>query len=143
MSLISRIHSDSADFLTKRLAAKGLPNFATSHGFILFQLAQYGTLTMSELAHRVNRDKSTLTVLIRKLSDEGFVHISDSPHDHRSRIITLTQKGHAYTDITSELSRELAATFFSGFSNQEQHHFCQFLERIHRNFAAAEITERG
>lgn len=134
MSLISRIHTSSADFLMTQLAEKGLPSFATSHGFILFQLAQSGALSMGELATRVNRDKSTLTVLVRKLQQEGFVEIIESENDKRSRIITLTEKGKTYNKATSQLSAELLSTFFKGFSKQEQKQLCDFLERIKKNF---------
>lgn len=134
MSLISRIHTSSADFLTEQLAEKGLPNFSTSHGFILFQLAQSGALSMGELASRVNRDKSTLTVLVRKLQQEGFVEITGNENDKRSRIITLTEKGRAYNDVTSKLSSDLLAKFFRGFTKQEQKQLCEFLARIKSNF---------
>jgi MarR family transcriptional regulator, organic hydroperoxide resistance regulator len=140
MSLISRIHTDTAEFLTRRLSEQGLPNFASSHGFILFQLSLCSSLTMGELAERVNRDKSTLTVLVRKLELEGFVSTSPSPDDKRSRIIMLTEKGRTYNTVTSELSAELLTTFYTGFSENEKEQLCCYLERIQQNFETNSIT---
>lgn len=134
MSLVSRVHTESVEFLTARLSEQGLPNFATSHGFILFQLAKCGALSMGELAARVNRDKSTLTVLVQKLLREDFVEMRKSENDGRSRIIALTEKGRAYNEVTARLSSELLETFFKGFSKEEKERLCEFLLRIKNNF---------
>ena len=40
ISLVSKIHSKSADFLVQKFKEKGLPDFASSHGNILFQLRE-------------------------------------------------------------------------------------------------------
>jgi MarR family transcriptional regulator, organic hydroperoxide resistance regulator len=134
MSLLSRIHSDTADFLTRRLAENGLPHFASSHGFILFQLSLQDYLPMKELSQRINRDKSTTTVLIHKLEQEGFVKSKASPEDARSKLISLTAKGRKYNEITAELSDELLKTFYKGFSGEEKEQVCNFLRRIAGNF---------
>lgn len=134
MSLVSRVHSYSADFLTAKLAEKGLPNFGTAHGFILFQLSQCEKMTLGELAEKVNRDKSTLTVLVKKLQAAELVELEENDSDKRSRFIKLTKKGKKYNDITSGLSKELLSTFFNGFNKTEQKQFCEFLERIKLNF---------
>ena len=134
MSMLSRIHSDAADFLTQRLAEKGLPNFASSHGFILFQLSLQNDITMKELAQRINRDKSTTTVLVRKLEEEGFVKSEPCPDDARSKLVSLTEKGLKYNEITAALSGELLKTFYRGFSEDEQRQVCGYLTRIAGNF---------
>ena len=82
ISLLSNIHSITADFLTERLKTKGFPDFASSHGNILFQLSVNEKMTMGELSEKINRDKSTTTVLVRKLESEGF--ITGEPECHYS-----------------------------------------------------------
>ena len=66
VSLISNIHTAASDFLEEKLKEYGLPDMVSSHGFILYRLSLAERLTMGELAQLVNRDKSTVTVLIRK-----------------------------------------------------------------------------
>ena len=83
ISLLSHIHSITADFLTRKLSERGFPEFASSHGNILFQLSVNEKMTMGELAERINRDKSTTTVLVRKLEAEGFLTGSPDPSDKR------------------------------------------------------------
>ena len=135
MSTISRIHSEIANFLTTKLKEKGLPNLASSHGFILFQLSLQKSLSMKELTKRINRDKSTTTALVRKLTDENLIEITASPHDARSRLVTLTEKGKRYNETMAEMSKELREAFYAGFSDKEQEEAAAYLSRVLGNFA--------
>ena len=134
ISLLSNIHSITADFLTERLKNKGFPDFASSHGNILFQLSVNEKMTMGELAERINRDKSTTTVLVRKLEKDGFITGEADPADKRSRIIYLTEKGKQFNKTARELSSELLGTFYKGFTEEEKEVFVQTLLRVKNNF---------
>lgn len=134
VSLVSHIHSLSADFLRSRLNQKGLPELSSSHGFILFLLSKDEELTMGEIARRINRDKSTTTVLVRKLENNGLVETFSNKKDARSKLIKLTAKGMEYNKITSELSTELIQTFYKGFSAEEKSQLLNYLQRISENF---------
>lgn len=89
---------------------------------------------MKELAARINRDKSTTTVLVRKLEQEGLVVTTPSPQDRRNKILTLTEKGTEYNALMKKLSKELVAKFYKGFSEEEIEEFGEFLKRIEDNF---------
>ena len=134
ISQVSHIHSLTADFLKKRLAQSGFDDFASSHGNILFQLGVNKSITMKELAAKINRDKSTTTVLVRKLEQEGLVSATPSPEDRRNKILTLTPKGAEYNTLIQKLSKELLAKFYKGFSEEEIEEFSGFLGRIEDNF---------
>ena len=138
ITLVSHIHSSAADFLKARLSAKGLPDFVSSHGYILFLLAKHDRMTMTELSKSINRDKSTTTVLVRKLEAAGLVTSQTSETDSRSKWILLTDKGREYNCITSGLSQELNNTFYTGFSQEEKQQLCRLLSRILHNFHPAE-----
>lgn len=134
ISQVSHIHSLTADFLKKRLAQNGFDDFASSHGNILFQLGVNGCITMKELAAKINRDKSTTTVLVRKLEAEGLVCEEPSTADRRHKLLSLTPKGAQYNTIMQELSAELLERFYKGFDEGEIAKFGEFLERIVKNF---------
>ena len=134
ISLLSHIHTITADFITEKLKERGFPDFASSHGNILFQLSVNEKMTMGDLAEKINRDKSTTTVLVRKLEAEGFITGDPDPADKRSRIIYLTAKGKEFNQTAHELSRELLGTFYKGFSEEEKEHFFQNLLKIKSNF---------
>ena len=135
ISLLSHIHSITADFLIEKLKEKGLPDFASSHGNILFQLSRFPKISMNELAEKINRDKSTTTVLVRKLEAEGFVKTFSSDSDKRTKFITLTEKGSQYNKLTKEISQSLNKTFYKGFTEQEKETFVSLLEKINKNFS--------
>lgn len=134
VSKISLIHTLTADFLSKRLKEKGFDEFASSHGNILFQLSKSGKIKMGELSEKINRDKSTTTVLVRKLKDLELIEEETDSEDKRNKLISLTEKGKEYTQITSGLSKELIERFYNGFTQEEKEQFCSFLERIENNF---------
>lgn len=134
ISLLSCIHSITADFLIEKLKERGFPDFASSHGNILFQLSVNEKMTMGDLAEKINRDKSTTTVLVRKLELEGFTSGEPDPSDKRSRIIFLTEKGKQFNSIAQELSKELLDTFYKGFTEDEKNIFLGFLLKIKKNF---------
>lgn len=134
INLLSHIHSQSADFLQKKLSQAGFENFASSHGNILFQLSRQESLKMNELAKIINRDKSTTTVLIRKLEKEGYIKTSASAEDRRIKIVSLTEKGKKYNSSTGEISTELLQCFYKGFTDEEKETFTKMLIRIAGNF---------
>lgn len=131
---VSQIHSLTQDFLKKRLAQCGFDDFASSHGYILYQLSVNDEITMKELAGKINRDKSTTTVLVRKLEQAGLVKVQVDPADKRNKLLSLTPKGNEYNQMTKHLSQELMTTFYKGFTQEEKQMFCDFLERIKANF---------
>ena len=138
INLLSHIHSQSSDFLQKKLAEKGFENFASSHGNILFQLSRTENLKMNELSKIINRDKSTTTVHVRKLEKEGLIKTSPSEEDKRIRIVSLTEKGKHYNSITKEISCQLIEKFYRGFSDEEKDSFTNLLLRIAENFKQEE-----
>ena len=134
ISLLSHIHTITADFIIEKLKERGYPDFASSHGNILFQLSVNEEMTMGELSEKINRDKSTTTVLVRKLESEGFITGKPDPADKRSRIIYLTAKGKQFNKTAMDLSKDLLETFYRGFSEEEKQTFFQALMRIKDNF---------
>ena len=120
ISLVSHIHSITADFLTEKLKQEGFQDYASSHGNILFHLSKNDKMTMGELALKINRDKSTTTVLVRKLEKDGLISTYPDVNDKRSRLIHLTEKGKQFNQVTGEISKELLETFYKDFSEDEK-----------------------
>ena len=137
ISLVSHIHSITADFLTEKLKKEGFQDYASSHGNILFQLSKNDKMTMGELSIKINRDKSTTTVLVRKLEKDGLISTYPDINDKRSRFIHLTEKGKQFNQITGEISKELLETFYKGFSDEDKIQFVEFLNKIENNFSTS------
>jgi len=130
-ALISHIHTKSAEFTNSRLPQeKGL---VSSHGFILFQLSEKEKLTMKDIASIINRDKSTTTVLIKKLIKNGLVQQETPSDDKRIKYITLTAKGKKLNSLTASISKELLKVCYRGFSEEEKETLLSLLCRINNN----------
>lgn len=133
LSLISHIHSQSQNFLQKKLSALGLTKLATSHGNILFCLSHTKSLSLSELSQKINRDKSTTTALVKKLEQSGLVEQKKDPHDSRKKQIQLTQKGSQYNEKTNDLSNELMQNSWKNFTVQEKTQLVSLLNKLSAN----------
>lgn len=133
-SLISKIHASSSSFLKSELQSRGLPDMVSSHGNILFQLSQAGTLTMKELSERIHRDKSTTTALVNKLEAAGFVARAKDSSDSRITHISLTETGKDYNETLSAISATLNERCAQGLSSDEQETLFTLLTRISGNF---------
>ena len=93
-------------------------------------------MTLGEVSQKINRDKSTTTVLVRKLESAGLVEIQRDKNDTRKKIISLTEKGRNYNSLTARLSEELLATSYKGFSQAEKEELLRLLEKMHENLKA-------
>lgn len=133
LSLISHIHSQSQNFLQKKLSALGLTKLATSHGNILFCLSRTKSLSLSELSQKINRDKSTTTALVKKLEQAGLVEQKKDPDDSRKKQIQLTPKGSQYNEKTNDLSNRLMQNCWKKFSEQEKNQLVSLLNRLSAN----------
>ena len=134
LSIISKIHSLSSSFLKKELENQGLTELVSSHGNILFQLSLEEKLSMGEIASRIHRDKSTTTVLVKKLEKEGYVERVKNQDDNRSFYLNLTEKGLQYTKATSDISSKLVSKAYENFSEEEKEATYALLSRICDNF---------
>ncbi|WP_407397484.1 MarR family winged helix-turn-helix transcriptional regulator [Treponema sp.] len=131
VSLISHIHSASADFLNKKLSKSD--SFVSSHGFILFILSENDRMTMGDISAKINRNKSTTTVLIKKLLEKGLVKTENCMNDSRKKYISLTDEGRKYNSITGGISRQLLEACYKDFSEEEKTQLLSLLKKMNRN----------
>ncbi len=133
-SLISKVHSLTSDFLKSQLEQENLPEFVSSHGNILFQLSRVEKLTMTELSQKINRDKSTTTVLVRKLLLAHLVERDKSTEDNRVVYIKLSKYGKEYTSGMGIISKKLNETVYQDFTEKEKEDINYLLKKIEKNF---------
>ncbi|MBP5402888.1 MAG: MarR family transcriptional regulator [Treponema sp.] len=134
ISKISHLHKSCRFFLQAELNKKGLPDLASSHGYILFLLSKNPGLSMQEIASKINRDKSTTTVLIKKLENLNLVKTSLSPKDSRIKIVSLTDRGAEYNRETQDISNALKEKFFKNFQEKDAENLEKMLDKAAENF---------
>lgn len=113
---ISRTLSLSNQYLMMLLEKSGLKGLVPSHGDILFELFACDEISMSELSRRIDRDPSTVTVLVRKLVAMGLAQTTKSPSDRRSTMVSLTDKGQGFKDDFVAISEQMSSVWRRGLS---------------------------
>ncbi|HUJ27640.1 MAG TPA: MarR family transcriptional regulator [Myxococcales bacterium] len=61
--------------------------------FVIRMIGRRGSLTPGELAEDLHLHPSTLTGVIRRLEQAGFIAMAVDPLDHRRRRLALTRRG--------------------------------------------------
>lgn len=130
LSLIGRIREKANGFIVRELERHGIKGIVPSHGDILVILFQGEKYTMKELADKINRTKPTVTILVEKLVDYGFVEKEKSNTDSRVTYIKLTKKGTELKPIFADISMKLNSKLFGDFNDQEKEVFEKLLHKI-------------
>ena len=130
VSLIGRIHRQANKFIESELKKNKIGDIAPSHGDILFQLYKTESVTMQQLAHLVGRDKSTVTVLVNKLVNLGYVDKKPDAQDARVYNLSVTQKGRELRPVFEEISSHLLDKVYSEFNPEEKESIWTLLQRI-------------
>jgi DNA-binding MarR family transcriptional regulator len=89
---------------------------------------------MKKLSEIINRDKSTITALVNKLINSGYIQRRTHESDSRSSIISLTEKGRAMQKKFREVSEALRKKAYKGLTDEEMETLMHLLTKIHDNF---------
>ncbi len=133
VSLIARIRRKGNKLIIKELKKHNIKGLDTSHGDIIGALFMKNVLTMNELANIIEKDKSTVTALINKLANLGYVERVKSEIDNRVTFITLTKKSKALWPVFMNISEKLLSTVYKGFSDTEKDMLIKLLSKIDKN----------
>lgn len=134
ISLISTIREMSNRFIIGEMGEYGLKGLSTSHGDILYALFSREAMTMKEISEKIQRDKSTVTALIDKLSALGYVTREKDAEDSRITLIRLTENGKALKPVFEEISHKLINKVYEGVEEEEKEVLLDILQRIRDNF---------
>lgn len=134
ISLIGAVRAKAHRLIVAELEKRRIRGIGPSHGNILNALYEHGgPLRMSELGLTIKRDKSTITALVNKLIDNGYVEKLKDPEDGRASLIRLTPKGEAFKSHFDEISRVLIERVFANMSSSEQETLIRLLTKTAEN----------
>lgn len=132
--MISKVRENANKFITDEMDKWGVKGLAPSHGDILSALLKHERLTMKELADKIGRDKSTVTVLVDKLIKQGYVEKTRDIEDNRVVFVSLTEKGRELKPMFDAISKDLISTVYKGISENEKEELIETLTKIKNNF---------
>ncbi len=91
----------------------------TSHADIVVALRLCEELTLSEVADKINRDRSTVTALVSKLENLRYVRQRKNETDSRSSLLSLTEKGEKLIPEFQSITKVLFEKAIEGISEEE------------------------
>lgn len=106
-------------YIVRELEVAGIFGIVPSHGDILQLLRTGERYTMQQLAEQIHRTKPTVTVLVAKLVELGYVSKERAAEDNRITYVRLTEKGLELLPVMARVSQRLNAIVYAGLSNEE------------------------
>ena len=91
---------------------------------------------MNALAEEIGKTPQTVTMLVKKLVQYGYLQCEKSAQDRRTTIVFLTPAGEALQPIFDEISEHLYNTQYRGFSSEDITTFRRLLIKMKANFDA-------
>lgn len=128
--LISMVHDRTGELIRAELERRGPAGLVPSHGAILAMLYAHGTLPMNALAQGIGRRKNTVTTLVRKLEEAGFVSRSTGLADNRVTMVALTDRGEAFRRDFMDTSERLLAKIWGDMDEARRQQLVASLEDI-------------
>ena len=110
----------------------------SAQGRIMFALWQADGISINELAQKTQLKKSTLTSMLDRLENMGYVRRQRCKKDRRKILIKRTNKDKNLENRYVELSQEITKLFYKGFSKSQIDLFENDLVRILDNLTAYE-----
>ena len=100
---------------------------------LLQTLGQQEGLSHSELARQLHVKPSTITQMIKRMEQAGFVQRRRDAEDERVSRVYLTELGRAIQGDLDRVLGKIEAGTFAGFSQAEREQVAGFLSRMRHN----------
>lgn len=136
--LISKIHQLSGRIFNRMLKEQDITELNTAQGRIMFVLWRSDAIPISTLSEKTGLERSTLTSMLDRLEDAGFLFRETALDDRRKILIRRTEKDKAFQDRYVRVSEEMTQVYYCGFTTKEITRFEEDLERILENLKSAE-----
>lgn len=136
--LIAKVHQLAERVFSKMLKDGKIAEINPAQGRILFALWQGDGIPIQELALRTALKKTTLTTMLERLQEAGFIAKSPSERDGRETLVHLTEQNRVMKKQYEEVSEKMIELFYQGFEQSEIDVFECSLRRILENLNNAE-----
>ncbi len=133
VKLIYGLRSQVDNYITSKIEEKGVKGLVVSHGNILARLYENDKQSMTKIAEDIGKCKSTLTVLVNKLENAGFVERLSDENDTRVKKIALTDKGKDFQESFWTISDSLTKGLWNDFTAEEKELLVKLLAKMSDN----------
>ena len=117
--LISKIKQVSGRIFDKMLKDNEITDLNTAQGRIIFSLWQKDNVSIVELTRLTALGKTTLTSMLERLEQIGYIVREPDKEDKRKIVVSLTKKSKKLRDKYEDVSRQMINLFYKGLSEEE------------------------
>lgn len=135
-----QIHLQLEHLLNRRLAPADLTGAQALA--LLYIRGQPAGASATALYRTAHHSKATVSTLIRRLRDKGYVRAERCREDDRRRLLFLTDKGQQLQGFLEASFRDAENSLYRGFSAQELVQLEQLQRKMLQNLAASQVTSQ-
>ncbi|MHA2429588.1 MAG: MarR family winged helix-turn-helix transcriptional regulator [Promethearchaeota archaeon] len=128
--LIAKIHQLSQRIFARILRDANLTELNPAQGRIMFILWRTDNISIHELSKRTLLSKSTLTSMLDRLEQAGFIKRVSSKKDRREILIQLTEKNKTLQEKYVDVSKNMTKIYYNDFTPEEMNNFENKLQKI-------------
>ncbi|GGN93551.1 MarR family winged helix-turn-helix transcriptional regulator [Saccharibacillus kuerlensis] len=100
---------------------------------LFFILSSHEGLNQKELAEQMHIKPATLTVMLTRLEQAGFIERFADPADQRVWRIRLTPQGRSISMQVHEAAQEIDNLTFGNFTEEERSQFRGLMDKMYEN----------
>nr|WP_246214165.1 MarR family winged helix-turn-helix transcriptional regulator [Kitasatospora viridis] len=126
---VARLHRAAAERLLRRAGLHA------GQELLMMLLWERGALPQGELIEQLGLDASTVTRMVQRLEQAGFVRRSRSSADRRAVIVEPTAAARALREQVGELWQELERLTLAGLAPEECAELVRLLAAVERNLS--------
>lgn len=131
--LINKVNFLSGRIFNKLMKEHKNLDINHAQGKILFVISRYKELSINDLCKELSLSKSTLTSMLDRLEDKGYILKRASEKDKRITLISNTKKADESIDIFNDVITKMNSKFYNGFEEEDIKRFENYLEKIYFN----------
>lgn len=141
--LVAKIHQVAGRVFSKKLKEYGISEINPAQGRILFVLWETDGIPIRTLSEKTMLEKSTLTSMLDRLEETGYITREPSKADRREILIWRTEKDKAFQKLYLEVSEEMTELFYGELTEKERDQLDATLERVLENLTAFESERKA
>ena len=110
---------------------------------VIEHVQQHGTLTVNELAEKMNVTASAISQLLTKLEKEHYINRSINPNSRREIIVTLGMKGKALYELYAKVDEQIVSTYYAKLDDEVIDQLEQAVNKIYEVILAEQAKAKG
>ena len=135
--LISQIHQTAGRIFSRKLKFHKI-KINPGQGRIMFVLWEKDGISIQDLAKRTSLGKSTLSTMLKRMRDEGYLKIEHPSGNERTKLVYILEQSKEIESSFEKLAKEMNSIFYKGFEDNDITRFEEDLERVLHNLKECE-----